>query len=137
MTESVHFIASSSFKTEPEFFIDFVNNEYRVNNPTGVDAQFIAGAKFESVFVAFERLTESGDTRITESSDTRITEDTSENSAVATLISIGNKIPFNSELYVKYLSNFKIATPYIRHNDSWIVPISIYRYSNNAWKRIN
>ena len=137
MPESVHFIASSSFITTPEFSIDFVNNTYRVNNPTGVDAQFTASAKFESVFVAFERNTEAGDTRITEAGDIRITENSSENSAIGSIVSIANRIPFNSELYVKYLSNFKIATPYIRHNDSWIVPISIYRYSNNAWKRIN
>lgn len=97
----------------------------------------IQNGKFESVFVTFERLTESGDTRITESGDIRITEDTNENSAASTLVVIGTRIPFNSELYIKYLSNFKIATPYIRHNDSWVVPISIYRYSNNAWKRIN
>lgn len=137
MTESVHFIASSSFKTEPIFSIDFVTDEYLVNNPTGVDVQFTAGAKFESVLIAFERNTESGDIRITEAGDTRVTESTSENSAAASLISVGTAIPFNSELYIKYLSNFKIATPYIRHNDSWVVPISIYRYSNNAWKRIN
>lgn len=97
----------------------------------------IENGKFESVFVAFERLTESGDNRITESGDIRITENSSENSAAATSVAFPTKIPFNSELYIKYLSNFKIATPYIRHNDSWVVPISIYRYSNNAWKRIN
>lgn len=137
MTESVHFIASSSFKTEPIFSIDFVTDEYLVNNPTGIDTTLTHGAKFESVFIAFERNTESGDTRVTESGDTRITENTSENSASGSFVAVGNKIPFNSELYIKYLSNFKIATPYIRHNNSWVVPISIYRYSNNAWKRIN
>jgi hypothetical protein len=137
MTESVHFIASSSFKTEPIFSLDFVSDEYLVNNPTGIDAQLIHGAKFESVLIAFERNTEAGDIRITEAGDTRVTENTSENSASASIISVGTSIPFNSELFIKYLSNFKIATPYIYYNNSWVVPVSIYRYMNNGWKRIN
>jgi|688.fasta_scaffold40038_6 hypothetical protein len=99
--------------------------------------QYIAGGKFESVFLPFPRDTESDDTRITEAGDTRVTEEASENTGIGSIVSIADKIQFNSELYVKYLTNWDIGTPYVKYNDEWVVPISTYRYMNNAWKRIN
>lgn len=137
MTESVHFIATSSFITTPVFELDFVSDTYLVNNPTGVDVKLIASAKFESVFVPFPRITEEDDVRITESGDSRVTENSSENTAEGTFVAVDTKIPFNSDLFVKYLSNYKIAVPYVKYNDVWVVPIRTYRFMNNAWKRIN
>lgn len=137
MTETVHFVATSSFITTPELFIDFTTDTFLVNNPSGVDVQYTASAKFEAVFIPFPRETEAGDTRITESGDSRITESSSENTAESTLVATDVKIPFNSELYVKYLTNWKIATPYVKYNGVWVIPIRTYRFMNNAWKRIN
>lgn len=136
MTESVSLTASSSFNTTPEFSLDFITNTYSINNPTGVDVYLTHGAKFESVLVPFERITEGGDTRITESGDIRITENISENNATGSLVASETFIPFNSELYVKYLTNWKIGSPSVKNNNVWVTPISIYRYMNDAWKRI-
>jgi hypothetical protein len=96
----------------------------------------ILNAKFESILVPFERLTEAGDTRVTESGDIRITESISENNAVGSLVVNGNRIPFNSELFVKYLTNWKIGSPSVNKEGVWVTPISIYRFMNDAWKRI-
>ena len=136
MPEAANLIASSSFISTPEFSLNFINNTYSINNPTGVDALLIHGAKFESVLVPFERLTEAGDFRVTESGDTRITENISENNATGSLVATDTYIPFNSELFVKYLTNWKIGSPSVKTNNNWVTPISIYRYMNNAWKRI-
>lgn len=97
----------------------------------------IYNGKFESVFIPFPRETESGDVRITESGDSRVTENSSENTAVGSIVAIGNRIPFNSELYVKYLTHWKIATPYVKDSNIWKIPNRVYRFMNNAWKRIN
>lgn len=97
----------------------------------------IYNGKFEAVFIPFPRETEAGDIRITESGDSRVTESSSENTAVGSIVAVGNKIPFNSELYVKYLTHWKIATPYVKYQNEWVTPIRTYRYMNNRWKRIN
>jgi hypothetical protein len=136
MTESVSLTASSSFISTPEFSLDFIENTYSINNPTGIDALLIHGAKFESILVPFERITEAGDFRVTESGDTRITENISENGAEGSLFATDTYIPFNSELFIKYLTNWKIGTPYINNNNVWVTPISIYRYMDDAWKRV-
>ena len=136
MTESASLTASSSFITTPEFSLDFIENTYFINNPSGVDALLIHGAKFESILVPFERLTEAGDFRVTESGDTRITENISENGATGSLVATDTYIPFNSELFVKYLTNWKIGSPSVNKEGVWVTPISIYRFMNDAWKRI-
>ena len=82
------------------------------------------------------RITESGDIRITESGDTRVTNVVTVNVSDSSLVVLGTRVAFDSELYVKYSGNWKIAEVSVKNNNVWVTPISTYRYMNNRWKRI-
>lgn len=105
-----------------------------INSYTG---KFTTSGKFEDIQDEYERVTESGDFRITEGGDDRVTELGLVNSVICTLIITPTYTPFNSELYVKYSGNWKIATPNVKYQNEWVTPIRTYRYMNNRWKRIN
>lgn len=99
--------------------------------------KFIASGKFESIQDSYERITEAGDNRITETGDDRITETEFTNIVFGSIIVQPTYTPFNSELYVKYLNNWKIGNPSVKYQNEWVTPIRTYRYMNNRWKRIN
>tara|TARA_R110000868_G_scaffold8081_2_gene41805 strand:- start:30575 stop:31066 length:492 start_codon:yes stop_codon:yes gene_type:complete len=89
-------------------------------------------SKFQSLSAIADRFTEAGDTRVTQADDIRVTEPFNSNSGSSSLTAFGDRVVFDSELYVKYLSNWKIGTPYVKYQNNWILPIAVYKYSINA-----
>lgn len=93
--------------------------------------------KFQSLATSSERYTESGDLRLTQNGDTRVTELLSGNAGSSSIIIFGNKITFDAELFVKYLSNWKIGIPYVKYLNQWIQPIAIYKHTEGTWERVD
>lgn len=93
--------------------------------------------KFESVSAIADRITEAGDTRVTETSDIRVTEPFNSNSGSSSLTAFGDRVVFDSELYVKYLTNWEIGTPYVNYQNNWVLPVAIYKYVNDNWVRVD
>lgn len=93
--------------------------------------------KFEAIAIPADRVTEAGDTRVTEDGLIRSTGDISSNAGSSSIVVFGNRIQFDSELYVKYLSNWKIGTPYVHYQNNWVIPIAVYKLIDNNWKRVN
>jgi len=94
-------------------------------------------SKFEAFIGFADRFTETGDTRITENGLIRSTEPFNSNSGSSSITLTSNRIVFDSELFVKYLSNWKISTPYVKYQNNWVIPIAIYKYVDNNWKRVD
>jgi hypothetical protein len=127
-----------SFSNYTSFALDFLSDYYLVTDPSGnINSRATLRAKFEAVAIPADRVTEAGDTRVTEDVLIRATGDFSSNSGSSSMTVFSNKIQFDSELYVKYLSNWKIGTPYVNHQNNWVMPVAIYKYVDNNWKRVN
>lgn len=127
-----------SFSNYTSFTLDFLSDYYLITDNTGnINSRVTYKAKFENISIPADRVTEAGDTRVTEASDIRSTEAFSSNSGSSSISASGNKIVFDSELYVKYLTNWKIGTPYINYQNNWILPVAIYKYVNTNWVRVN
>lgn len=88
-----------------------------------------------SAAVTYERITEGSDTRITESGDIRITNDVFPNIITSSLTAIPTlSSPFR-EMYYNVLGAWKVCIPYVKHNNIWKQPISIYVKQSGIWIR--
>jgi hypothetical protein len=83
------------------------------------------------------RETEADDVRITEDGDTRIASNVSENSGVGSIVVSPTYIAFDSTVYCNVSSSWKVAIPYVKVDNEWVVPEKTYRHMNGGWKRIN
>lgn len=127
-----------SFSNYTSFTLDFLSDYYLITDNTGnINSRATYKAKFEAVAIPADRVTEAGDTRVTEDGLIRSTGDISSNAGSSSLVASGRKIVFDSELYVKYLSNWKIGTPYVNYQNNWVIPIAVYKLIDSNWKRVN
>lgn len=92
--------------------------------------------EFRNIVEDSIRVTEDVNTRITESGDIRITVGVQGNSGISTLIVNSTLIPFVTGMFVKYLTNWKLSTAYVKYNSSWVLPENIYINQNGNWKRV-
>lgn len=93
-------------------------------------------AEHQSSVGEFTRITEAGDRRVTEDGSVRITNNVPFNSGEGVIIAFPSLTQFNSEPYVRVLSNWKRFLPYVKYEDNWQVPQRIYKNINGNWKRI-
>ena len=101
-----------------------------------VTPHYIAEGIFGPFDTDVERITESGDVRITEDGNVRIVDFYQPNAATGSLLSEPSVVLFVSELYAKYLSNWRRAVPYVKYEDEWIIPEKAYKHLSGGWKRI-
>lgn len=76
------------------------------------------------------------DIRITEAGDTRVTGDVTLNTIESFLTAKGVIIGFLNNTYVNVGGAWKNATPYVKHNETWKEPASIYIKQTGNWVRV-
>ena len=116
-------LRSGSFDEQASGSISSAGNKIRPGN-------------FRSYVEDAIRITESGDVRVTEAGDTRLAPSIPFNSGLGLISARDQKIPFSSDLSVKYLGDWKAADVYVNVNDNWVEPQKAYMKISGAWKRI-
>jgi hypothetical protein len=81
------------------------------------------------------RFTEAGDTRITESGDTRILAQLG-NVGVLSLVTLPDKILFNSLVYTKIAGTWTRIVPSANLEDDWSLTNKMYKNQSGKWARI-
>ena len=99
--------------------------------------RYIAGGFFGPFEEDPVRETEAGDVRITEDGDTRIASNVTENTGIGSVVASPTYIAFSSVVYCEVSGTWKVAIPYVKVDEQWVVPEKTYRHMNGGWKRIN
>jgi hypothetical protein len=92
-------------------------------------------ANFNSSDQDLVRITEAGDTRFTEASDTRIIT-IAGNVGVLSMVSLPDKILFNSQVYTKVAGTWTQIVPSANLGSDWSLTNKMYRKQSGEWVRI-
>jgi hypothetical protein len=76
------------------------------------------------------------DLRITESGDFRITNLANFNLSQGILSATGFVVGFEENAYVKFNGLWRTMIPYVKHEDSWKEPASMYKKVGTNWVRV-
>lgn len=74
--------------------------------------------------------------RITEQGDLRITGNVLQNTIEGSMTATCTLTIWQSEMYCKRNGDWKIGQVFVKNNNMWKTPTSVYKKLNNNWKRV-